>query len=148
MSGTRQSPILGNDHVNREQDPRHRKTLGKDLFVECETLGERRRSAKGRQQSSIGDGRYLCRAPGSGTRQRSYFTECCKPDTRQTLLCRVPSLDTCKLYFSFFLFLKCPNPLGLKCDTITSPKRLVNTFISSNSIDSRIIVIKIPKYKL
>jgi hypothetical protein len=22
-----------------------------------------------------------------------------------------------------------PNPLGLKCDTITSPKRLVNTFI-------------------
>jgi hypothetical protein len=25
--------------------------------------------------------------------------------------------------------LKRPNPLGLKCDTITSPKRLVNTFI-------------------
>jgi CxxC motif-containing protein len=25
--------------------------------------------------------------------------------------------------------LKCPNPLGLKCDTITSPTRLVNTFI-------------------
>jgi hypothetical protein len=24
---------------------------------------------------------------------------------------------------------KCPNPLGLKCDTITSPRRLVNTFI-------------------
>ena len=22
-----------------------------------------------------------------------------------------------------------PNPLGLKCDTITSPRRLVNTFI-------------------
>jgi hypothetical protein len=25
--------------------------------------------------------------------------------------------------------LKCPNPLGLKCDTITSPRRLANTFI-------------------
>jgi hypothetical protein len=27
------------------------------------------------------------------------------------------------------VFLKRPNPLGLKCDTITSPRRLVNTFI-------------------
>jgi hypothetical protein len=25
--------------------------------------------------------------------------------------------------------LKRPDPLGLKCDTITSPRRLVNTFI-------------------
>jgi hypothetical protein len=25
--------------------------------------------------------------------------------------------------------MKHPNPLGLKCDTITSPRRLVNTFI-------------------
>jgi hypothetical protein len=25
--------------------------------------------------------------------------------------------------------LKCPNPMGHKCDTITSPRRLVNTFI-------------------
>jgi hypothetical protein len=32
--------------------------------------------------------------------------------------------------------LKRPDPLGLKCDTITSPRRLVNTFISSNSIES------------
>jgi hypothetical protein len=41
--------------------------------------------------------------------------------------------------FSFFMFkvvgsgvttsVKRPNPLGLKCDTITSPRRLVNTFI-------------------
>jgi hypothetical protein len=28
-----------------------------------------------------------------------------------------------------FRKLKHPNPLGLKCDTITSPSRLVNTFI-------------------
>jgi hypothetical protein len=27
------------------------------------------------------------------------------------------------------LFMQRPNPLGLKCDTITSPRRLVNTFI-------------------
>jgi hypothetical protein len=29
--------------------------------------------------------------------------------------------------------LKCPDPLGLKCDTITSPRRLVITFLTSNS---------------
>jgi hypothetical protein len=28
---------------------------------------------------------------------------------------------------------KRPNPLGLKCDTITSPRRLVTTLITSNS---------------
>jgi hypothetical protein len=44
--------------------------------------------------------------------------------------------------------LKRPDPLGLKCDTITSPRRLVNTFISSNSTKSGIIVITIPKFKL
>jgi hypothetical protein len=45
-------------------------------------------------------------------------------------------------------YMKHIDPLGLKCDTITSPKRLVNTFISSNSTESRIIVITIPKCKL
>jgi hypothetical protein len=40
------------------------------------------------------------------------------------------------------------DPLGLKCDTITSPRRLVNTFISSNSTESHIIVITIPKCRL
>jgi hypothetical protein len=76
----RQSFTLENDRVCREQDSRHRKTLGKDYFVECQTLGAIQRSAKNRQQSSIADGRYLCRAPGFGTRQRSYFTECPTPD--------------------------------------------------------------------
>jgi hypothetical protein len=28
-----------------------------------------------------------------------------------------------------------PDPLGLKCDTITSPKRLVTTFLTSNSTE-------------
>jgi hypothetical protein len=31
--------------------------------------------------------------------------------------------------------MKCPNPLGLKCDTITSPSRLVNTFIHQIVLD-------------
>jgi hypothetical protein len=44
--------------------------------------------------------------------------------------------------------MKHPDPLGLKCDTITILRRLVNTFISSNSIESQIIVITIPKWKL
>jgi hypothetical protein len=76
LSGTRQSPALGNDRVYREQDSRHRNTLSKEIFAECQTLGERQPSAKGRQQSSIADGRYLYRAPSVGTRQRSFFAEC------------------------------------------------------------------------
>jgi hypothetical protein len=31
--------------------------------------------------------------------------------------------------------MKHPNPLGLKCDTITSPRRLVNTFIHQMILD-------------
>jgi hypothetical protein len=31
--------------------------------------------------------------------------------------------------------LKRPNPLGLKCGTITSPRRLVNTFIQQMILD-------------
>jgi hypothetical protein len=58
---TRQSPTLGNDHVYREQDSRHMETLDKDNFVDCQTLGEERRSAKSRQQPSIANNRYLCR---------------------------------------------------------------------------------------
>jgi hypothetical protein len=33
--------------------------------------------------------------------------------------------------------LKRPDPLGLKCETITSPRRLVNTFLTSNSAEFR-----------
>jgi hypothetical protein len=40
---------------------------------------------------------------------------------------------------------KRPDPLGLKCDIITSPRRLVNTFISSDSTEFYILVITIPK---
>jgi hypothetical protein len=41
--------------------------------------------------------------------------------------------------------MKRPDPLGLKCDIITSPRRLVNTFTSSDSTESYKIVITIPK---
>jgi hypothetical protein len=33
------------------------------------------------------------------------------------------------------ILLKRPDPLGLKCDTITSPRMLVTTFLTSNSIE-------------
>jgi hypothetical protein len=33
------------------------------------------------------------------------------------------------------LKVKRPDPLGLKCDTITSPRRLVTTFLTSNSTE-------------
>jgi hypothetical protein len=104
LSGTRQSSTLGNDHIYREQDARHRKTLGKDRFAECQTLDEWRRSAKGHQQSSIADDRYLYWAPSIDTWQRIYFAECLKPDTRQTMLCRVSILDTRQSIFKFFFF--------------------------------------------
>jgi hypothetical protein len=32
---------------------------------------------------------------------------------------------------------KRPDPLGLKSDTVTSPRRLVNTFLTSNSTESK-----------
>jgi hypothetical protein len=102
------------------------RALGKVLFsvtiafTESRTLGTERHSAKtvlpsakhstnddSRQRvvssPSIADDRYLCRVSGFGTRQRSYFAECRKPDTRQTILCRVPSLDTRQSIFLFFI---------------------------------------------
>jgi hypothetical protein len=95
--GTRQSPTLGNDHVYREQDARHMKTLD-----------ERRHSAKGCQQPSIADGRYLWRAPGFGTRQRSYFVASL-PSVSSPTLDKL-FFDEClswtlgKVYFYFFSF--------------------------------------------
>lgn len=41
--------------------------------------------------------------------------------------------------------LKRPNTLGLRCDTITSHKRLVTTFISSDRSESYTKSITIPK---
>jgi hypothetical protein len=35
------------------------------------------------------------------------------------------------------IIMKRPDPLGLKCESITSPRRLVNTFLTSNSTEFR-----------
>jgi hypothetical protein len=78
-------------------------TLGKDLFIECQTLGERCCSAKDRQQSSISYDRYLCRAPDVDTRQRRYFDEC--QCSRHSAKHTLPSaLDTRQSIFPFFSF--------------------------------------------
>jgi hypothetical protein len=87
---TRQSYTLSNIPVYREYDTQYRLTLGKDLFAGCPTLGKRRPSTKGHQQPSITDGHYLCQAPGIST--------------RQTMLCRVSTLDTRQTIFLFFPF--------------------------------------------
>jgi hypothetical protein len=65
------SPALGNDRVYRKQDSQHKNTLSKENFAECQILGERWRLAKSHQEPSIADDRYLCRALGFSTRQRS-----------------------------------------------------------------------------
>jgi hypothetical protein len=54
---SRRNNTLGTDLICRGQNTRHRKTLGKVCFAECQALGEKRRSAKGRQQPSIVDDR-------------------------------------------------------------------------------------------
>jgi hypothetical protein len=39
-SRTRRTTALGNELVCRVQDTRHRRTLGKAMFAECQTLGK------------------------------------------------------------------------------------------------------------
>jgi hypothetical protein len=43
---------------------------------------------------------------------------------------------------------KRPDPVGPKCDTITSHRRLVTTFIFSDETESYIIVITVPSVEL
>jgi hypothetical protein len=92
---TRQSLALGNETLYRAQDTRHRTTLGKDMFVECQTLGKE--SPRKRAVS-------ICRALGTGTRQRGFFAECRILGTRQRRLCRVSSIDTRQTIFCFLHF--------------------------------------------
>jgi hypothetical protein len=50
-------------------------------------------------------------------------------DTRVRIRCQaIPALNAPAIR-SVGEAMKRPDPLGLKCDTITSPRRLVNTFI-------------------
>jgi hypothetical protein len=78
-SRTRQSSALGNEPLYRVQDTRHRTALGKDMFVECQTLGKesaRQRAVSGRPKA---DGRHsLPRA------EDWHLTK--------KILCRVPSV--------------------------------------------------------
>jgi hypothetical protein len=93
----------------------------KSPFTECWTLGTGRHSAKTSLPSvkhsangALGKGPSaavpeltsvsLCREPTAGTRQRVFFAECHVVDTRQRIVCRVSSLDTRQIIFSFFYF--------------------------------------------
>jgi hypothetical protein len=82
------------------------RSLGKEFFAKCRTRQSytlsnipvyreydtqyRLTLGKGHQQPSIADGRYLCQAPDIAT--------------RQTMLCRVSTLDTRQSIFLFFPF--------------------------------------------
>jgi hypothetical protein len=79
-------------------------TLGKEIFAECQTLSEMRRTAKSRQQPSIGDGRYLCRVSRDDTRQTYLFAECSPLSTRQTYILSSVFSDTRQSIFLFFFF--------------------------------------------
>jgi hypothetical protein len=78
-SRTWRNPALGNELVYRVQDTRHRQTLGKDMFAECQTLskgGARQRAVSGHPKA---DGRQpLPKAEGRHSAKR--------------LLCRVPNI--------------------------------------------------------
>jgi hypothetical protein len=80
-SRTRRIPALGNEVVYRVQDTRHTRTLGKEMFAECQTLGNcgaRQSAVSGRPRT---DGRQsLPRAEGRHSANR--------------LICRVPAKDS------------------------------------------------------
>jgi hypothetical protein len=86
--GTRQSELY------RALNTRYRTTLDKDNFAECQTLGK-----GGSQQTAVSgrpkaDGRQsLPRANGWHSAQ-NLFAECHIVDTRQSILCRVSTIDT------------------------------------------------------
>jgi hypothetical protein len=78
-------------------------TLGTGI-AECQPLVEKRLSAKGRQQPSTPDDRYLCRVPDVSTQQSIFFAECSTSNTRQIELYRVPPVDTWQSLFLIFFF--------------------------------------------
>jgi hypothetical protein len=95
---------LDTDIFCRVRNTRHIMTLGKEIFAECQTLGEMRRTTKSRQQPSIGDGRYLCRVSRDDTRQTYLFAECSLLSTRQTYILPSVFSDTRQSIFLFFSF--------------------------------------------
>jgi hypothetical protein len=81
---------LDTDLVRRALNTRHILTLDKVTFAECQALGEIGHTAKGRQQPSIADARYLCRVSEVDSQQKNFFAECL-------------SLTLGKVYFCFFI---------------------------------------------
>jgi hypothetical protein len=80
---------LDTDLFCRARNTRHILTLDKVAFAECQALGEIGRAAKGRQQPSIADARYLCRVSEVDSQQNNFFVECL-------------FLTLGKVYFCFF----------------------------------------------
>jgi hypothetical protein len=101
---SRRKTTLDTDIFYRVRNTRHIMTLGKEIFAECQTLSEMRRTAKSRQQPSIGDGRYLCRVSRDDTRQTYLFAECSPLSTRQTYILSSVFSDTRQSIFLFFFF--------------------------------------------
>jgi hypothetical protein len=88
---TRKSPALGNELVYRVQDSRHRNTLGKDIFAECQTLGE------GGSRQRVVSSRLWLTDVSFSSRAESWHSA-------KKLLCRVPSLGTRQSIFFIFYF--------------------------------------------
>jgi hypothetical protein len=102
------------------------------------------RTKKGKEQDWLAT--YSCRRASVGSRLRPWagavgwggrtgrmlgrWTR--HPTTAKTMVCAYHETSswTCNSHYVVWCRgLKRPNPLGLKCDTITSPRRQVNTFI-------------------
>jgi hypothetical protein len=112
LSGTRQRRLCRVPHsvklgsrqraLYRVLNTRHRTTLGKDNFAECQTLGKggsRQTTVSGHPKA---DGRQsLPRANGWHSAKR-FFAECHIVGTRQKKLCRVSSLDTRQSIYIFY----------------------------------------------
>jgi hypothetical protein len=77
-------------------------TLDTKIHSTKKSLPSGKHSANDSARQRAVSSRYLCRAPSFGTRQRSFFAECPAYDTRQSMLCRVPSLDNSTKYILFF----------------------------------------------
>jgi hypothetical protein len=89
---TRQSSALGNEPLYLVHDTRHRTTLGKDMFAECQTLGKEsaqqravsgRPKADGRQSLPRAEDwhsvkRLLCRVPNTRHSAKKALPSVCR----------------------------------------------------------------------
>jgi hypothetical protein len=108
LSGTRQRRLCRVPHsvkldtrqsvLCRVLNTRHRTTLGKDNFAECQTLG------KGGSRQTAVSGRQSLPSVSRWLSAKRFCTECHIVGTRQSILCRVSSQDTRQSIFYFFYF--------------------------------------------